>query len=106
MSGDAAARLTVYVYFRSGHEAVERARAALARQRELVGRRLGLDCRIALRHDRDKPYLTWLEVYEGVDPGELAQALEGIDRASTDSGLAALALEGRRHEVFAPQAPA
>ena len=94
--------LTAYVYFRSHPDAADRVRAALARQRALVTERLGLRCRFALRHDREKPYLTWLEVYEGIDPAALQASLLAVDRASTDSGLAALALEGRRNEVFGP----
>lgn len=94
--------LCAYVYFRSSRDDADRVRAALARQGALVAERLGLGCRVALRHDRDKPYLTWLEVYEGIDPAALQASLQAIDRASTDSGLAALALEGRRNEVFGP----
>ena len=94
--------LTAYVYFRSGRDDAGRVRAALARQRALVEERLGLRCRVGMRHDEDKPYLTWLEVYEGIDPDALQATLQAIDRASTDSGLAALALEGRRNEVFGP----
>lgn len=97
-----AGALTAYVYFRSGRDDAERVRTTLARQRTLVEERLGLRCRVGVRHDENKPYLTWLEVYEGIDPAALQATLLAIDRASTDSGLAALAPEGRRNEVFGP----
>lgn len=97
--------LTVYAYFRTRPEAIADTRAALAKQQHLVQRELGLLARFSLRQDHDKPYLTWLEVYPGITPEGLAGALEGIEHAAVQSGLSALALQARHHEVFAPLTP-
>ena len=92
--------LTVYVYFRSAAQARAQVLAALERQLETIRRACGLAGTTGVRRDRDKPYLTWLEVYEGVAPQQLDAVLAALDRCAQACGLAALALEGRHHEVF------
>jgi len=100
------AALTIFVYFRTAPGAQAQAEAAMRRHLALVRARLGLAGRHGLRHDEHKPYRTWLEVYEGVRVSALEPTLAALDRASTDSGLAALAPEGRHVEVFElPAAP-
>lgn len=93
--------LAVFVYFRAPLDADARAEAALGRQLGIIRERLGLSGRIGRRVDAGKPYVTWLEIYEEVRRADLAETLEAIDRASTDSGLAALAIAGRHVETFA-----
>ena len=94
--------LTAYVYFRTDPADAEAARQALARQHALVRERFGINNRSELRRDRDKGYLTWLEVYPGIPSSALEETLQGIERAASDSGLLAFALQARHHEVFAP----
>lgn len=104
-AGPVDATMTVFVYFRASPEAVDRTEAVLCRHLTLVRDRLGLHGRFGLRRDQDKPYVTWLEVYDGVHAADLERTLTALDRVSTDSGLAEHALEGRRHETFAMRAP-
>ncbi len=94
--------LTAYVYFRTDPADAEAARQALARQHALVLERLGIVSRSELRHDRDKGYLTWLEIYPGITRDALDHTLQRIEQAAVDSGVSALALQARHHEVFAP----
>lgn len=96
---------TVYAYFRTHPDAGVTTRAALARLRILVHERLGLEAEFSLRHDQDKPYLTWLEIYRNIPPADLERALQIIEHAACESGLAALALQARHHEVFTPLSP-
>lgn len=97
-SADAA--LTVFVFFRSTPEDRERTHRALRGQLAAVRAATGVDGRAGLRLDADKPYLTWLEVYEPVPAERLRAVLDAIDTGAGVSGLAALALEGRHAEVF------
>lgn len=102
----------VYVYFRAEPGQSAAVQAALARQRALAAARCGLAMRSGCRLDPPgKPYLTWLEVYRVAAPGGMTAApglelaalepvLEAIERCALDSGLAALAAEGRHREVF------
>ena len=92
--------LTVFVYFRAAPDARQRTVAALGRQFALLEARCGVRGRGGVRRDRDKPYLTWLEIYEGVEPDRLDELLEAIDASALESGLVALADEGRHREVF------
>jgi hypothetical protein len=91
---------TVYCYFRSEPSRRAEVEAALRRQLAGVGERCGVHARAGLREDADKPYLTWLEVYPEVQADALPALLQAIDDSAAQTGLAALALEGRRREVF------
>lgn len=97
--------LTIFVYFRAAPQDRTRTLQALARHFEALETSCGLRGRGGLRRDRDKPYLTWLEVYEAVDPAQLPTIVDDIERCASTSGLAALAPEGRRREVFEALAP-
>ena len=94
------AALTVFVYFRDSPDARDRTVAALERHFALVAQRCGVRGHGALRHDRDKPYLTWLEIYEAVAPDRLDEVLAAIDASALEIGLAGFASEGRHREVF------
>ena len=91
---------TVYCYFRSEPSRRAEVEAALRRQLAGVGERCGVHARAGLREDADKPYLTCLEVYPEVPADALQALLQAIDDSAAQTGLAALALEGRRREVF------
>ena len=114
--GPAGAVFEVYVYFRAEPARSAAVEAALGRQRALAASRCGLGMRSGCRLDPPgKPYLTWLGVYrpgrpppaDGADSlAALAPVLDEIERCAIDSGLAALAPEGRHREVFALAAPA
>jgi hypothetical protein len=97
-SADAA--LTVFVYFRTAPGHHDRTQAALGAQLAAARGATGVEARAGVRHDADKPYLTWLEVYEPVPAARLRAVLESIDACAEATGLAALALEGRHAEVF------
>jgi hypothetical protein len=72
----------------------------LRRQLAGIGECCGVHGRAGLRDDADKPYLTWLEVYPEVPADGLQALLQAIDDSAARTGLAALAPEGRRREVF------
>lgn len=92
---------SIFVYFRTRPEHAEDARARLRLQLDTVSGRTGFAGRSGARIDAGKPYLTWLEVYEGIPAGSLEFLLREIDAAAVESGLTAIALEGRHREVFA-----
>jgi hypothetical protein len=122
--GTQATSVEVYVYFRSDPAKAAEVLAALARQRALFEQAGHGGLRTGLRRESGpKDYLTWLEVYRfeagggggagaavrgaafqagletGLETG-LEAGLEAIERCARDSGLAALALQGRHREVF------
>lgn len=92
--------MTIFVYFRAAPQHRRDTAAALGRHFVAVEAACGLRGRGGLRHDRDKPYLTWLEIYEGVDARRLQAVVDAIEASASASGLAALAPEGRHREVF------
>ena len=96
---------SVFVYFRTPLDAADETRRRLDLQLAEVRLRTGISGRIGTRVDLGKPYLTWLEIYEGIPTGSLESILREIDAAALDSGLGALALEGRHREVFTMHAP-
>ena len=97
--------LSVFVYFRSRPEHAEDAVARLRVQLDTVRKCTGVAGRSGARRDVGKPYLTWLEIYEGIPAGSLESVLREIDAAAVASGLTAIAPEGRHREVFAMSAP-
>lgn len=97
--------LTIFVYFRAAPQDRRDTAAALARHFAAVQAACGLRGRAGLRHDRDKPYLTWLEIYEGVEARRLQAVVDAVEASASASGLAALAPEGRHREVFESLAP-
>lgn len=96
---------SVFVYFRSRPEHAEEAIARLRLQLDTVRNRTGVAGRSGARTDVGKTYLTWLEIYEGIPAGSLESVLREIDAAALESGLTAIALEGRHREVFTMPAP-
>lgn len=94
------ATLTVFVYFRASPADRERVLASLERHFGLIEQRCGIRGRGGLRRDLDKPYLTWLESYEGIDPARLGDVLGAIDACALESGLAEFSPEARHREIF------
>lgn len=92
---------SVFVYFRTAPDAAEETRRRLRLHLAEVRLRTGISGRIGTRIDLGKPYLTWLEIYEGIPSAALPACLREIDAAAARCGLAALAPEGRHREVFA-----
>ena len=47
-------------------------------------------------------YLTWLETYRAADLDAVRAQLAALERLAGESGLSALALNGRHTEIFEP----
>lgn len=92
---------SVFVYFRTPLDAADETRRRLDLQLAEVRLRTGISGRIGTRVDLGKPYLTWLEIYEGIPPEALPACLKEIDAAAGRCGLDTLAPEGRHREIFA-----
>ena len=101
--------LEIYVYFRADPVRAGEVRAALQRQCARVAAVHGLAARSGLRRELPgvvKAWHTWLEVYRvpadgrSLDDDALAALLAGIETCARETGLAALAPEGRHTEVF------
>ncbi|MGE0314946.1 MAG: DUF4936 family protein [Lautropia sp.] len=96
---------TLFVYYRVDALHGERLIGCFARQRDAMD---GVDASLARRcdpsvRDRRDDVRTWMETYrfDAVAPVDDLSALQArVESAALASGLAALALDGRRHEWF------
>ena len=106
-----AAAAVAFIYFRSSpndRDAVRTAHARLA----LALREAGLPTGdgLALRRESAREplaveapgYLTWLETYRAADLDAVRAQLAALERLAGESGLSALALNGRHTEIFEP----
>ena len=94
---------SVYVYYRVRVTQADAILEALGRHREILHRTEGPACPRPLvqrRPSSDLDFETWLERYDGIDPESLALVRARISQAAHESGLTALATEGRREESF------